>query len=70
VLSDHTGSLLISTEATRGDSLAALLAASGGLPVTLTVEWTTSGVVPLTVFLADRTIDIGPRADLSFVSAA
>jgi hypothetical protein len=70
VLGDHTGSLLISAEATRGDSLAALLAASSGLPVTMTVEWTTSGVVPLAVFLADRTLDIGPRADLSFVSAA
>ena len=70
VLSDDTGSILISAEAMRGDSLAALLAASGGLPVTMTVEWTTSGVVPLTVFLADRTLDIGPRADLSFVSAA
>jgi hypothetical protein len=70
VLSDDTGSLLISAEATRSDSLAALLASSAGRPVTLTAEWTTSGVVPLTVFLADRTLDIGPRADLSFVSAA
>ena len=34
------------------------------------VEWTPRGVVPLTVFLDDRTIDIGPRADPSFVSAA
>ena len=70
VLSDHTGSVLISAEASRSDSLAALLAASAGAPVTITVEWTTSGVVPLTVFLADRTLDIGPRADLSFVSVA
>ena len=28
------------------------------------------GFVPITAFLDDRTIDIGPRADLSFVSAA
>jgi hypothetical protein len=70
VLSDDTGSVVISAEATRSDSLAALLAASAGSPVTLTVEWTTSGFVPLAVFLSDRTLDIGPRADLSFVSAA
>ncbi len=71
VLSDHTGSLVIAREAaSRGDTLAALLAASGGEPVTVTVEWTSTGVVPLAVFLDDRTIDIGPRADASFVSAA
>ncbi len=47
-----------------------LLAASAGRPVTVTVEWTIDGAVPLTVHLADRALDIGPRADLSFVSAA
>ena len=36
----------------------------------MTVEWTVDGAVPLTVHLADRALDIGPRADLSFVSAA
>ena len=70
VLGDHTGSLLISPDAPHSDSLAALLAASAGAPVTVTLEWTASGVVPLAVFLADRTLDIGPRADPSFVSAA
>ncbi len=47
-----------------------VLAASEGEPVTLTVEWTPQGVVPLTLHLADRAIDVGPRADLSFVGAA
>ena len=35
-----------------------------------TVEWTLDGAVPLTVHLPDRALDVGPRADLSFVSAA
>lgn len=71
VLTDHTGSLVVAHEAaSRGDTLAALLAASAGAAVTITVEWTSAGVVPLAVFLGDRTIDIGPRADASFVGAA
>jgi hypothetical protein len=69
-LTDDTGSLLIAPESARGDSVATLLAASAGRPTTLAVEWTPRGVVPLTLFLDDRTIDIGPRADSSFVSAA
>ena len=36
----------------------------------LTVEWTPHGVVPLSIDRPDRTIDIGPRAESSFVSAA
>jgi hypothetical protein len=51
-------------------SLATLLAVSGGEPVDVSVEWTPHGMVPLTVHLADRSIDIGPRADASFVGAA
>ncbi|MGH9139184.1 MAG: hypothetical protein ACRD0G_19420 [Acidimicrobiales bacterium] len=70
VLTDDTGSLVLAPETARSDAVATLLAASGGELVTVTVEWTARGVVPLTVFLADRTIDIGPRADPSFVSAA
>lgn len=71
LLSDHTGSLVIAPEADRrSDTVATLLAASAGAPVTVTVEWTATGVVPLAVFIADRTLDIGPRADPSFVSAA
>ena len=50
--------------------LATVLAASAGAPVTITVEWTLDGAVPLTVHLPDRALDVGPRADLSFVSAA
>jgi hypothetical protein len=66
VLTDDTGSLPL----LGGRSMATLLAVSGGEPVEVTVEWTPHGVVPLTIHLADRSIDIGPRADDSFVSAA
>jgi hypothetical protein len=66
-LVDDGGSLpLIAT----GQPLATLLAVAGGDPVDVSCEWTSHGVVPLTVHLADRSIDIGPRADSSFVSAA
>ena len=67
VLTDAGGSLALAPDA---PGLATLLAASAGDPVTMTVEWTLDGVVPLTVHLPDRALDIGPRADLSFVSAA
>ena len=67
LLTDDHGSLAIAEHA---PSLATVLAASAGAPVTLTVEWTTDGVVPLTVHLPDRALDVGPRADPSFVSAA
>lgn len=53
-----------------GRPLATLLAVAGGGSVDVTCEWTPHGVVPLTVHLDDRSIDIGPRADDSFVSAA
>ncbi len=66
-LTDDTGSLPL---VVRGDGLAELLAVSAGRPVDLTIEWTPHGVVPLAVHLPDRTIDVGPRADSSFVSAA
>ena len=66
-LTDATGTLaLIAT----GRPLATLLAVAGGESVDVTCEWTPHGVVPLTVHLDDRSIDIGPRADDSFVSAA
>ena len=67
VLGDDTGSLPVAPEA---PGLAVALAASAGAPIDLTVEWTTDGFVPLTVHLDDRVLDVGPRADLSFVSAA
>lgn len=67
VLGDHTGSLPLVGDV-RGR--ATLLAASAGEPLTVTVEWTPHGVVPLTVHLADRALDVGPRADPSFVGAA
>ena len=67
VMTDATGSLPI-----VGDvrSLATAVAASEGGAVVTTIEWTPHGVQPLTLHLADRTIDVGPRADPSFVSAA
>jgi hypothetical protein len=67
VLGDGTGSLPLAAE-TPG--LPVVLAASAGAPIDVTVEWTTDGAVPLTVHLADRVLDVGPRADPSFVSAA
>ena len=53
-----------------GRPLATLLAVAGGGTFDVTCEWTPHGVVPLTVHSDDRSIDIGPRADESFVSAA
>lgn len=67
VLTDATGSLPL---VGRDRSLATLLAASCGDPVPVTIEWTPWGVQPLTVHLPDRTLDVGPRADPSFVGAA
>jgi hypothetical protein len=66
-LADDTGTLPLIA---AGRSLATLLAVAGGAVVDVTCEWTPHGVVPLTVHLDDRSIDIGPRADDSFVSAA
>jgi hypothetical protein len=66
-LADSGGTLPL---VARGRPLATLLAVAGGGAVDVTCEWTPHGVVPLTVHLADRSIDIGPRADDSFVSAA
>ena len=67
VLTDATGAVAVAPEA---PGVPTLLAASRGQPVDVTVEWTVDGAVPLTVHLPDRALDIGPRADLSFVSAA
>ena len=67
LFTDDTGSLPILAGTV---AIGVVLAASQGAPVTVTVEWTPHGVVPLTLHLADRVIDVGPRADLSFVSAA
>jgi hypothetical protein len=67
VLTDAAGSLPLLGQPM---ALATLLAASAGELVDVTVEWTPWGVQPLTVHLPDRTLDIGPRADASFVGAA
>ena len=66
-LTDPTGSLPLIAS---GRPLATLLAVAGGNPVDVTCEWTPAGVIPLCMHLGDRSIDIGPRADDSFVSAA
>jgi hypothetical protein len=67
VLSDHTGALPLVADPL---ALGAVLAASQAMPVTITVEWTPRGVLPLTLHLSDRAVDIGPVADPGFVSAA
>lgn len=75
VLSDDTGSLpLQGDDRALGTLLAAVAGASDdpssdGL-IDLTIEWTPWGVRLLTVHLFDRTLDLGPRADSSFVGAA
>ncbi|MEY2959443.1 MAG: hypothetical protein RLZZ01_2011 [Actinomycetota bacterium] len=57
-LTDGTGSLpLVGVDT----SLAGLLAASRGLPVPTTVEWTPWGLRPVAVHLADRSVDLGPH---------
>lgn len=67
LLSDRSGALpLLADER----SLASLLAASCGTDATVTAEWTPRGLVPLTVHLPDRTIDVGPRANPAFVRGA
>lgn len=63
VLSDATGSLPM---APTGDGVTQLLACGSGAAVALTGEWTAAGVVPLTVHLPDRNVDIGPVADAAF----
>jgi hypothetical protein len=67
VLTDATGSLPVIGSRR---SLAMVVAASAGRAVPLTIEWTPRGIQPLTVHLGDRAIDVGPRADPTFVSAA
>ena len=73
VLTDDTGSLpLDDASPSVMSGLPVLLAVSAGGPVDLTVEWTPTGLVPLTVFGDGDgvAVDIGPRADPSFVGAA
>jgi hypothetical protein len=66
-LADDSGTLpLIAT----GRPLATLLAVAGGGAVDVTCEWTPHGVVPLTIHGDHRSLDIGPRAADTFVSAA
>lgn len=67
VLGDASGSLpLVGSDR----SLAVVLAATQGREVPTTIEWTPWGVQPLAVHLDDRTLDVGPRADPTFVGAA
>ena len=66
LLTDSTGSLPL----VDGTTVGTLLACTAGRPTTVTAEWTAAGLVPLTVHLPDRAIDIGPVAESSFVKAA
>ena len=66
VLTDGSGSLPLVDGAT---GVGTLLACSQGREGAVSAEWTPRGLVPLTVHLADRAIDIGPVADPSFVGA-
>ena len=67
LLTDATGSLPLVDGAA---GVGTLLACSAGRPITMTAEWTAAGLVPLTVHLPDRAVDIGPVADPSFVGVA
>jgi len=66
LLTDSTGSLPLIDGSIGGT----LLACTAGRPSTVVAEWTVAGLVPLTVHLADRAVDIGPVAEASFVKAA
>lgn len=57
-LTDRSGSVPVLD---AGD-LPVLLAASAGRPVTLTAEWTPLGVVPLSVHLDDRVLELADRS--------
>ncbi len=72
MLTDTTGSLPVQAD---DRALGTLLAAcadapAGDMSVEMTIEWTPWGVRLLTVHLPDRTLDLGPRADASFVGAS
>jgi hypothetical protein len=67
VLTDATGALPLLAGPI---ALGTVLAAGDGAAVTVTVEWTPRGLVPLAVHLGDRVLDVGPRADPTFVGAA
>jgi hypothetical protein len=77
VLTDEHGSVPLHPDHGGGDrragpasALTMLVAVSSGDLVDVTIEWTPDGVIPLAVHTADRSIDIGPRADRTFVGAA
>lgn len=67
LLTDSAGSVPL-VEGASG--VGALLACSAGRPVLITAEWTPFGLVPLTIHLADRVVDVGPTADPSFLVAS
>ncbi len=70
VLTDSTGSIPLVVAPDGMHGLDILLAVSAGAPVDVSVEWTPMGVVVLAVRDSHRWIDIGPRAEASFVGAA
>jgi hypothetical protein len=58
LLTDHTGSLPL---VGNPGALAPLAAESGGYPVDVMAEWTAAGLIPLTVAVDGRLVDVGPR---------
>jgi len=73
VITDSTGSLPLQVDdRVLGTLLASYagIAASGQMLVDMTIEWTPWGVRLLTIHLPDRTLDLGPRADSSFVGVS
>lgn len=66
-LTDGQSSLPI----TRGDAAVVVaLACTAGALTPVTAEWTPDGLRLLTVHCPDRSVDVGPTADPSFVGAA
>ena len=66
VLTDVTGSLPLQPGV---GGIGQLLACSEGRPTVIAAEWTPAGLVPLTLHLPDRSIDVGPVAEASFLAA-
>jgi hypothetical protein len=66
LLTDSSGSLPL----VEGSAVGTLLACTAGRPTPITAEWTAAGLVPLTVHLPDRAVDIGPVAEASFLKVA
>ena len=67
LLTDDDASLPVARGSLRPVDTATLLACAAGGPAIVTAEWTPTGVQPVGVHLADRSVDVGPIADPGFV---